>query len=350
MREIQQTPGKMVQDGRVVRWGLFATPFRDIDLEGLDLRVAGVKVPRCLRKFRLKEWQHVAIAGADVMMGLALVDAHYLGNSWCWVADRGTGTFVEHARETAATAVRTARTLWDDGCSFRAGGYEARIDNRLSQGRHHVEVRIAARGGRPAIEAVLDLDADLARMQPLELVEPVAPERPLYTHKSASPVSGFLRVGDRRYELDPARDAALLDVQKTYYPYRTFWKWATFAGRAADGRLVGLNLCQNLIADDEAFNENVLWDGGRMTPLAAARFEFDPADTMKPWRMRTTDGKVDLVFTPTGRRVGHINAGILLSDYQLGYGTFAGTLVLDDGSRFEVPGFPGVVENHVARF
>lgn len=350
MRTLQETPSRMVEDGKVTQWGLFQAPFRDIDLEGLEIRVKGMPVPRFLRRFRLKEWQHVAIAGRDVMMGVALVDAHYMGNSFCWVADRVTGTFVEHSREAPSTCVRTARTLWNDGCRFKSGRYEARIDNQLEQGRHRVHVEIAAAGARPGIEAEYELSEDLATFQPLECVLPVAPGRPLYTHKAACPVSGWIRVGEKRYDLDPARDAALLDVQKTYYPYKTFWKWATFAGRAADGRLVALNLCQNLITDDEAFNENVLWVAGRMSPLGAARFEMDPADTLRPWRITTTDGRVDLTFTPQGRRVGRINTGVLLSDYQQPYGTFAGIMVLDDGTRFEVQGFPGVVEDHKARF
>ena len=57
-----------------------------------------------------------------------------------------------------------------------------------------------------------------------------------------------------------AADIAFLDEQKTYYPYNSFWYWATAAGYDESGKLLAFNLCRNMIAKDEVFNENCVLD------------------------------------------------------------------------------------------
>ncbi len=347
---MEPTPARMVTKGRVTAWGMFRDPFRDENLLDLDLRIGGLRVPRPLRRFRLKEWQHVAVVADDLMMAFALVDAHYVANAFCWTASPDGSDFVEHHREAPAFSIEIARDLFGGNCRFDAGGFSARFENRLGERAHRMRLDVRGSGERPAVSADLVLHEDTTAHQPLVVVLPVAPERPMYTHKSVCPISGTVTVGRRRHQLDPARDLALLDVQKTYYPYHTFWRWATFAGRDATGRLLAINLVHNLIQDDERYNENVLWVDGVLHPLSAARFEFDPRDLARPWRIRTTDGRVDLTFSPVGRREGRINAIAVLSDYKECFGRFDGSVVDADGNVIRVEGLHGVAEDHRARF
>jgi hypothetical protein len=253
-------------------------------------------------------------------------------------------------REGPAFSVRIAKDLFAGECRFDCRRFSVRIENRLGDGEHRIRLDIEASGNRPAVIGDLVLHEDVAVRQPLVVVLPVEPQRPMYTHKSVCPVSGTVTVGDLRHELDPARDLALLDVQKTYYPYRTFWRWATFAGRDAFGRLLAINLVHNVIEDDERFNENALWVDGILHPLSAARFAFDRNDLSRPWRLRTTDGRVDLVFTPVGRREGRVNAGVVMSDYKECFGRFDGTVTDAEGNTYPVDGLRGVAEDHEARF
>ena len=347
---MKDTPQRMVTDGQVTEWGRFRYPFRVENLRDLDLRIAGIPVPRPLRRFRLKEWQHVAVVGDDLAMAFAVVDTHYLANAFCWTADPDGGRFVEHHREGPALAVRIAKDLFSGECRFDCRGFSVRIENRLGDGEHRIRLDIDASGNRPAVTGDLVLHEDVAVRQPLVVVLPVGPGRPMYTHKSVCPVSGTVTVGERRHELDATRDLALLDVQKTYYPYRTFWRWATFAGRDAFGRLLAINLVHNVIEDDERFNENTLWVDGALHPLSAARFEFNRNDLSRPWRLRTTDGRVDLVFTPVGRREGRVNVGAVMSDYKECFGRFDGTVTDAEGNSYPVDGLRGVAEDHEARF
>lgn len=350
MREIKRTPPRMIENGRVAEWGLFKEPFSDVNLLDCDIGIGSRSVPRVLRRFRLKEWQHIAVLGHQLMMGFALVDGHYMGNSFCWAANTATGSFVEHHRETPGGFARTSSSLLHGDCHFSFMSYRMQIENRLDEGVHRVAIDIAGRRGLPPIRARLTLREDLTRNQPLIVVLPVGENRPLYTHKAVCPLEGEVVVGDRVVQLDPTRDMAILDVQKTYYPFDTFWKWATFAGHDENGRVIAGNFCNNLISDDENYNENCLWIDGELTPLSAVRFEFNETAPLKPWRIRTTDGLVDLGFTAMGKRSGYINLGVMMSDYHQPFGEFTGKVTDLAGNTHEIRGMRGVTENHRARF
>ncbi len=96
-------------------------------------------------------------------------------------------------------------------------------------------------------------------------------------------------------------------------------------------------------------SENVVWADGELYPVGAARFEFDADDPERPWQVKTTDGAVDLTFTPEGFRRQDKNLGLALSRYVQPFGVFRGTLRLGGVAR-QVTDLPGVTEDHVARW
>ena len=348
MRALKPTPSRLVQDGRVVDFGLFERPFERLDLDEVAVFNPRV-VPASLQRLRLKEWQHVAVVGEELTLGLAIVNTHYLGSSFLYVAERASERYTEHHREVPPHRVQLARTLYDGWSAVNARRYRIRIRNRLAGGYHRVSFEVAESRRGPALWGELELTADLGQVQPLVAVLPLGPNRPLYTHKMPCPVRGVVGVGERRYLLDPARDLALLDVQKTYYPYRTWWRWATFAGHDGDGRVLAANLVHNVIERDEVHNENVAWIDGDMLPMGAARFRMGE-DLDQPWKVATTDGRCKLDFTPRGRRSGRIQLGLISSDYHQPYGAFSGEIMDRHNRTRRVSDLPGVTERHDARF
>jgi hypothetical protein len=349
MMKIVETPKKMVVNGQAV-YGRFKVPFRDVNLQDQKVKSGCMPLLGPFKKFRLKEWEHVAIVGTEVTIGCAMVDAKYAGNSWFWAADRKTGKFVEHAVETPGWAVSISKQLYKGKCAIKAGGYKIDIDDNLDRNEHSFHVEIAEKKGLPAIRADFVMHADWRNNQPLVVVLPAADGRPLYTHKVVCPVSGVVAVGNQVYQLEKDKDLAILDVHKSYYPYSIFWEWATFGGYDEKGRLIGLNLCHNLIKDDETYNENCLWVDGKMTNLAPATFEYDKTDHLKPWHLKTVDGSVDLEFRPEGKRDGLVDFKVILSDYHQPYGSFHGYVTTEDGERIQINGLRGVTEDHKARF
>ncbi len=349
MTTLLETPERLVQNGQIVSYGLFKEPFHDLNI--LDTQIfPGKTLPQFLRKLRIKEWQHIAVITPDVFVGFVISTTHYMGMSFCYVVDRHSGEIVEHHRETAPWKAKVSRELWQDDCRFHVSGYNLDIRNRLELGRHRVEIDIPAAKGKPAIRAEIEMSEDITSRQPLIVVLPISENRPLHTHKMVCPVSGWVELGERRWDLQPERDLAMLDVQKTYYPYSTLWCWATFAGYDQQGHQLAINLVQNMIENDDTYNENVMWVDGQLSQFGGARFTVDKQKMMDPWHIITTDERCQLTFTPQGSRSEKINMGLILSDYHQPYGTFTGHIIDDDGVRYEVEDLFGVTEYHIAKF
>ncbi|MBN1201745.1 MAG: DUF2804 domain-containing protein [Anaerolineae bacterium] len=350
MRDLRPTPPQPVFYGQI-HFGTFRDPFRTVNL--IEADICGHRwAPRWWRNLRLKEWQRFAIVSDELYCGCVVFDAKYLAASFFCVYDRATGQMIEHKRTTMQRgAVHVPEQLYRGDGHFRQPGYHLQLRNRLQQGTHYLTADIRGTHDLPPVRAAFTIIEDLTRIQPLIVVLPVNDyRRPMYTHKAVCPVEGVLQVGDRVWALSADRCRALVDVQKTYYPREAFWRWASFAGQDQDGVPVAINLTHNMIVDDERWNECCAWVDGALSRFGAARFEFDPHDTQQPWRMFTTDGRADLVFTPECERAECLDlAGLVRSDFRQPFGAYTGYFVDDAGQRHEIHGAPGVAEHHLLK-
>lgn len=347
MLKLKETPKRLVENGKVVEWGFFKEPFRDLNL--LTIKLPGL--PACLNNFRLKEWQHFALIGGDFILTFFLIDAKYMSVSFCYFMDRNSGAFTEHHSNVPGRAASVTKDLFHGDCRFNVGNYSLEVDNRLDEGKHRARISIKGTKKKPGITADIEMLEDLNKIQPLVSVVPIGQNRPMYTHKAVVPVRGEVTYGDRYITLNEKRDTILIDVQKTYYPFNTWWQWAAFAGYDKKGRLLSVNLVKNMTTvDDEAYNENCLWVDGKLSKLSAVRFDFDKKDVTKPWKIETTDGKCRLQIRPMGERKGYINLGFLVDDYHQPFGPFSGTIIDDEGVSYEIEDMFGVTEHHRARF
>ena len=67
---------------------------------------------------------------------------------------------------------------------------------------------------------------------------------------------------------------------------------------------------------------------------------------LSPWHMTDNEGRLDLAFEPQIDRTDNIDlAGIIVSRQHQVFGTFSGTVVLDDGSALCVDGLRGSAEH-----
>ena len=256
-----------------------------LNLSDAEMQLGGRTAPRFYRDMRLKEWEHFGFIHDDYYFGVVIFDAKFMAVSFFYAFNRKTGEFFEHSRTGVGNPVRVARELMHGECYYRHLGYRMEFENRLDNGVHRITAEIKQSRGKPSIKADLRLLEDLDRFEPLVVVSPVGLNRGLYTHKAACPAEGVVEIGGKKVVLDPAKHVGLMDVQKTHYPFDTFWKWSTFAGYDEDGRLIAMNVCQNFIEDDERYNENCTWVDGKLTPMSAARFTYDENDLMAPWNV-----------------------------------------------------------------
>jgi hypothetical protein len=292
-------------------------------------------VARRLRRFRLKEWIGFTLLHPDLYSSFIIQDAKYLASSELYVHDRASGELYQHARTASPGTVRLPEELRD--AAFQRPGY--RIAYAFGD-RHVISIDIAAAGRAPTIRGEL-------RLRPHDASAPLSvssrlPKGQMYTHKAIFPVEGELRVGERPYVFDAGRDAAILDEHKTFLPYRTTWTWGTFALPTAGG-LVGANFVDRpeLPGEEE---ESCIWTTAGVEPLADVTFDQKPST----WDINSADGRLQVTFTPEGRKDVHHQLGVFAIDYFQAYGTYHGRLRTGD-TTVTLDGVHGVCEHMNAR-
>lgn len=334
--------------GRVVP-GVFREAVADESLDGARFGWLGRTAPARLRSLRLKQWQHFAVISPELMLTFAVVDAGYLRAGWVRVRDLGTGeAFEREVKGPPTMEVSVARGLWDGRTRLRARGLSVEVHNHLDAGVHEVQVSLAASKGHPEVEARFVCEQARGVIEPLVVNLPLGRNRAMYSHKVPLPVHGEIRVGERRHALSTSDSLAILDIHKAHYPRHTWWKWATLGGFDARGRILALNLTENVARHTERWTENVAWVDGRCHRLSRAVFGFDPRDVRRPWHLATEGGEVELEFRPAGGRQEKLDLGpILRSKFDQLDGTFHGT-VRAGGETLTIDGLRGLCEDHDA--
>ena len=349
MREVAATPERMVEKDGTINFGTFRTPFLNANIIDAPLYSPSCKVPALWKNFRLKEWQHFGIIIPTHYFGMVIFDAKFMGVSFFYAYDRQKNERIEHSRQGGGKSAQVAYQVYNDICAFRQKGYSLKFENRLNSGFHRILIDIEGDNNLPAVKGEIRVYEDLTKIEPLVQVSPITPYRPFYTHKAAVPAEGSIILDGQEIAIDGNQAIALLDEQKTYYPYNSFWYWATAAGYDASGRLLAFNLCRNMIEADEVFNENCFWIDGRISCLPASRFEFN--EIMEPWKIKTTDGNLNLTFVPQGERAQKINfAGLISSDYHQPFGKYSGEFRDGRGGIYPLTNFFGLAEKHVTRY
>ena len=185
------------------------------------------------------------------------------------------------------------------------------------------------------------------------VVTPIRGRRFYYNRKvNCIPAEGWLRIGAERTEIVPETCLGNLDWGRGVWEYRSFWVWASASGFLPGGAgapAAGLNLGFGFGAASAA-TENTLILAGHIHKLGQVDFTYDPADFMRPWRMVSSDGRLDLEFTPFLERVAKTNLLVITSEVHQMFGRYRGSVKSDDGEIISIDGLIGFAEEHHARW
>ncbi|MCL2515615.1 MAG: DUF2804 domain-containing protein [Microbacteriaceae bacterium] len=315
-------------------WGRL--PERPRDANPLDAHPA---LTRRWHNFRTKEWVGFTLVHPELAGSMIVQDAKYLASAEIYAYELSGGALHEHAANGKRTALALpARLMFGASGRFETPGFALRYDFDTDAGRHDIRIDVAATATAAALTGRLALDAAHASA-PL-VVSARLDERggTMFTHKRIYPVSGALTVGEREHRFDPARDFAIVDEHRSQLPYRSDWTWGTFALRTASGEIAGANFAERAqpAGEDE---ESGIWLSGAVEPLADVAFAPTSDAPDAPWRVRSADGRLDVVFTPDGRKGVRKNFGVVAIDYWQAFGRYDGTL-----AGTPVSGARGVLE------
>ena len=341
------TPSPLLNaQGQLISAGWAREALLDCNLEAVHFYPAPL---RFLQRFRVKRWDYYGVTTPDRFFSVTLADLGYAGQVFVYTLDFATGRY---HKETLTIPPGGGRQVV---LPRNSTADESRYDNgkvRLSfqtksEGRH-LSVAWPDFGGVP-------LTADITlRMAPEHestvVVIPIRGNRFYYNRKvNCIPANGWLQIGGERTEIRPETCLGNLDWGRGVWEYRSFWVWASASGFLPDSRTVGLNLGFGF-GDTSAATENTLILEGRIHKLGQVDFTYDPTDFMRPWRMVSPDGRLDLEFVPFLERVAKTNLLVITSKVHQMFGRYRGTVNADDGEIIAIDGLIGFAEEHHARW
>jgi hypothetical protein len=338
VRGFEAPPRQLVDHGRQ-QLGRFDGPPAHANL----IDAAYLRLPRVLRRWRLKECQAVQIATPRLFASLALFDAKLLQLLQVKIYDRAQGRKYLYERQLRPGAFSIADQVMDSTNSYRDRRASLAFANRFALGRIDIELATEPTRDCPALRGRFALHTDRGASQVVSL--PFAGDVGMYSHKGLFPVEGELEIGGERHALAATDALALLDDHKGYYPYVMRWDWVTAAARDARSRALGFNLTRNQCRDADRFNENCAWIDARVGRLPPVTFMREHArEPGERWRIADRDGRVDLEFRPSVPGDVRIQALVIESRYRGPFGHFTGRLDPEDLEPIEIDGWFGMGE------
>ena len=151
--------------------------------------------------------------------------------------------------------------------------------------------------------------------------------------KNCIVASGYYIYKGEKVEFSKKDTRAILDWGRGVWTYKNTWYWSGLSG-LSNGKEVGFNLGYGF-GDTSAASENMLFYDKKAYKLEDVIFEI-PQDEkgnyeyLKPWKIHSQDGAIDLSFTPILDREDNTDFVILKSLQHQVFGLFNGTIKYQD--------------------
>lgn len=296
---------------------------------------------------RKKAWNYWCITTPTHLFSVTLSNVDYMGLAFIYYLDFATREFHE---QTVMTALGSGFAMPDhvqDSVVFNHK--EMLVEFVEKEGGIDLRVNAQNFAGMP-------LSANFRVTRPkdhqtLNVIIPWSKTRFQFTSKQEClPAEGKVQMGDREIDFAGRDCFACLDFGRGVWKYASSWNWGAFSGWSGDN-CVGVNLGGKW-TDGTGYTENGIVLNGRLIKIGEEiEFEYDPADFMKPWHIRTRQTDLlDLTFTPFFERVAKTEALILRSEVHQMIGHYAGTIRDEAGNVYPVSQIPGWAEEHHARW
>jgi hypothetical protein len=277
-----------------------------------------------------------------------LADLGYAGQVFAYVVDLKTGDYIEDTLTIPLSrGIVLPRGSTEGESRFSSRNVQFTFSVKPEARRVSVNWPGFGKGRGLAIDATLAMPPV---HESLVIVIPIGRRRFYYNRKvNCLPAHGSATYAGTAYPLDPATTLGNLDWGRGVWEYRSFWIWASASAFLPDGRTLGLNLGGGF-GDTSAATENAFVINGRVHKLGQVDIAYQPVDFMRPWRMTSPDGRLDLEFTPFKERLARTNLLLITSEVHQMFGRYRGRVVTDEGEAVDVKGVVGFAEEHRARW
>ncbi len=328
-------------DGNLTQVGWATQPLLDCNLENTRSHLP------FWQPMRLKQWDYYGITTPTHFFSFTVSDVGYIGSIFAYVVD-----FEGKKMQEATLTVPLAK-----GVSLPRNSTAGVSKFSNDQVKLHFEVH----GQKRHLSACwqnfngTDLKAEVDFLvapehDSMTIVIPIKGKRFYYNRKiNCMPASGIVEYAGQTYSIEPKTCLGNLDWGRGVWEYNSFWVWASASGFLPGGHTVGLNMGFGF-GDTSKATENAVIIDGRLHKFGQVDFAYTSGDFMKPWRMTSPDGRVNLTFTPFLERVAKTDLKVLGSEVHQMFGRYNGCVVTDAGEEVQIVDLIGFAEEHHAKW
>lgn len=298
---------------------------------------------------RTKRWDYWAIQSDELVLSVTLADIDYIGLATVeWIV---LGSHESGGRSVTAPLARRIE-LPGTVCDGRLGYRDD--DLQIDIAYHSETTTIRAKWTEQGLPGSVDVSvANPAGDESLNVVIPWSDRRFQFTSKhQGRPATGRADLGGRSFEIGGESGDAwgILDIGRGRWPYRTQWNWGGGTGRSADARRVALQFGAKW-TEGTGFTENGVFIDGRLHKIGEELdWQYVWDDPMRPWRVRSNDGTLDVTLTPVHDRHARTNLGVVMNEVHQVFGRWSGTVPDGADSTLSIKDALGFAEESRARW
>ncbi|MHA6258898.1 DUF2804 domain-containing protein [Sporosarcina sp. CAU 1771] len=296
---------------------------------------------------RKKKWNYWCIYGENLMFSVTISHIDYAAVCFVYMLDYETQRFYE--KQVTIPLGRNVKMPEEVLETVKFTNDHLTVQMIYLQGETHLTVTI------PDFDNEV-LHADLhithpAEDESLNVVIPKSRNIYQFTAKHHTlPTSGFVKIGDKRYDYNPDYSFSVLDYGRGIWPRDSKWNWA-MASQRLGGRRIGLNFGGKW-TDGTGMTENAVFIDGAMTKIHEdVLFIYDPNSFMDTWKIQSKfSDRVDLTFTPFYERIASTNVKVVSTEVHQLVGYFDGKIKLGHGETLQIRQMLGCSEEHIAKW
>ena len=287
-----------------------------------------------------KRWFYQGFVTPGFVVGCAVVNLNYVSNCFFYLFDRVANKLDEF----------NFLSPLGKGTVFQGNSVSGLVEFQNKR----VHLKTIFDNGSALTELNSDgisLNAEITPAEnPMAIVSRIGYAGYNYTVKAAGlPAHGEITRNGDSVPFGAGDSFAVIDYTLGVLAHETFWNWASGGGTGKEGARLGINLVRGI--NDTGETENAVWVDGTLVKIDNVNFIYDDSDFLKPWAIKSQDGKVDLQFTPDNMRKDDTSIlGIIESRFKQPFGRFSGSIRDDIGRLYELDDFYGFVEEHFAKW
>lgn len=305
-------------------------------------------------KLRIKEWDYYLVGDDEYAVAFTIGDMGYAAMVSASLLDYANGTFITESTLGVLPLGRLALPPSSVEGVTKYADKRATMSFEVADGTRLLSVEFADFKGGETLHAEIVLTDEPRDTMVIATPWAEDPKAFYYNQKIlCMRAMGSFRVGELEHAFSPDGAFGLLDWGRGVWTRDNTWYWSASMG-VVDGHRVGFNLGYGF-GDTTAASENMFFIDGIAHKLGRVDFGIpvldanaahvgDRYDLMKPWHVTDDEGRLDLVFKPEIDRCDYLDFKVIVSDQHQVFGTFAGTVRLDDGTEFAIDRLRGFAE------